>query len=390
MMIDRNQLEILANYQNTENPVISLYLNITPPRNPENELNSMIHNTLREIEQDNRYTDKQIKRLKKLMEQIEDYAASALKRIAGTRMVALFADADGFWQEYHLPVGLPSSMVVEVDPYTRPMTMLLDEFDRYCVVVADSRKARIFSLHLGDFEEFPDVFIEDNVPDGVRVKQSMTAGAGGTVKGGLGDKRIERHIEDHVHRHLKNVADKTLNFFKKKNFTRLILGGPDDKTLPNLKDHLHSYLKDRLAAEFNAHPDNPAAQLKEKAIGAAQAYERENERALLDEIIDRSGPNDKGELGVEPVLEALMLGQVQTLAIKEDFKTPGYVCPNDRTLSTYQRTCPVCGGDMHYTEYLADEMVEEALNQNAEVQHVFAEHETFDPHGIGARLRFIL
>ncbi|HMA86755.1 MAG TPA: hypothetical protein VKN73_13715 [Desulfosalsimonadaceae bacterium] len=390
MMIDRNELETLANYQNTENPVISLYLNITPPRNHENELNSMIHGTLREIEQSNRYTDKQIKGLKKLMEKIEAYAANALKRLERTRMVALFADADGFWREYYLPVGLTSSMVVEVDPYTRPLTMLLDEFDRYCVVVADSRKARIFSLYLGDFDEFPDVFIEDNVPDGVRVKQSMTAAGGGTVKGGLGDKRIERHIEDHVHRHLKNVADKSLTFFKKKKFTRLILGGPDDKTLPNLKDHLHSYLKDRLAAEFNAHPDNPAAELQEKAIEAAQAYERDNEKALIDEIIDRSGPNDKGELGVEPVLESLMLGQVQTLAVREDLKIQGYVCPNDRTLSTYQTICPVCGGDMHYTEYLADEMVEEALNQSAEIQHVFAGHETFDQYGIGARLRFTL
>lgn len=210
MMIDRNELEILANYQNTENPVVSLYLNITPPRNYENELNSMIHTTLREIEQEARYTDKQIKRLKKLMEKIEDYVAKAFNRFERTWLVALFADADGFWQEYYLPVNLPSSMVVEVDPYTRPMTLLLDEFDRYCVVVGDSRKARIFSLYLGDFEEFPDVFIEDNVPDGVRVKQSMTAG-GGTVMGGLGDKRIERHIEDHVHRHLKKVVEEALN-----------------------------------------------------------------------------------------------------------------------------------------------------------------------------------
>jgi len=33
---------------------------------------------------------------------------------------------------------------------------------------------------------------------------------------------------------------------------------------------------------------------------------------------------------------------------------------------------------MHYTEYLADEMVEEVLNQNAEIQRVFAGHDRFD------------
>jgi peptide subunit release factor 1 (eRF1) len=239
-------------------------------------------------------------------------------------------------------------------------------------------------------EESPDVFLEDNVPDGVRVKQSMTAGGGGTVKGGLGDKRIERHIQDHVHRHLKHVAERTLNFFKRKNFTRLLLGGPEDKTIPRLKDHLHSYLRDRLAAEFSVHPDNNLSEIKEKALAAAQSWERRRERELIDSIVEHSGPGDKGELGIEPVLEALNLGQVQTLVIRHDFKASGYVCPNDHILSTYLSRCPACEIEMHPTEFLADEMVEEALNQNAEIEHVFAPNETLDQYGVAVKLRFVL
>jgi len=390
MRIDREQVESLAKYQNTNNPVVSVYLNVTPPRNVSSELNSMIHTTLKTVEEDARYTEEQVKGLKKVMDQIEDYIQKAYKRTSGARLVALFADAEGLWEEYPLPVALPDSMGVDVDPYTRPLTMLLDEFDRYCVVVADSRKARIFSMYLGEIEESPDVFLEDNVPDGVRVKQSMTAGGGGTVQGGLGDKRIERHIQDHVHRHLKHVADRTLDFFKRKRFTRLILGGPEDKTLPQLKDHLHSYLKNRLAAQFTAHPDNPLSEIKEKALSAAQSWEREREQALISEIAEHSGPNDKGRLGLEPVIEALNLGQVQTLVIENDFKAQGYICPNDHILSTYLTECPACEAQMHYTEYLADEMVEEALHQNAEIEHVFAPNETLAPYGVGARLRFTL
>ncbi len=390
MMIDRAQVEELAGYQNTGNPVVSMYLNVTPPRNVESELNSMVHTTLKTVASDSRYTREQVRRLKSLLERIEGDVQKKHVRLSGVRLIVLFADADGLWQEYHLPVGLSSSISVDFDPYTRPLTMLLDEFDRYCVVVADSRKARIFSLYLGEIEESPDVFLEDNVPDGVRVKQSMTTGGGGTVHGGIGDKRIERHIQDHVHRHLKHVADKTLAFFRKKHFTRLILGGPSDKTLPRLKDHLHSYLKERLATEFTAHPDNPLPEIKEKAIAAAQAWERDREQSLISWIIEHSGPRDKGELGLEPVLEALNLCQVQTLVIHPDFKAEGYVCPRDHTLSTYQEKCPACDGAMVYTEYLADEMVEAALSQNAEVEHVFAPNEDFDPHGVGARLRFTL
>ncbi len=390
MMIDRSELEELAGYQNTRNPVVSLYLNITPPRNYENELNSLIHTTMRAVERNGRYTDQQVKELEKLTQKIEDYAQKEFKRLEGTRLVVLFADADGLWREYHLPVALAGSMVVDFDPYTRPLAMLLDEFDRYCVVVCDSRKARIFSLYLGTIEESSEAFLEDNVPDGVRVKQSMTAGGGGTIQAGLGDKRIERHIQDHVHRHLKRVADKTLEFFKKKRFTRLMLAGPEDKTLPWLKDHLHSYLRQRLATEFSAHPDNHISEIREKAVEAAQQWEREQEQALVDEIIEHSGPGDKGELGLEPVIEAINLGQVQTLVLRHDFSASGYICTHDRILSTYLETCPICGDKMFYTECLADEMVEEALNQNAEIEHVFAQNDTLDQYGVAAKLRFTL
>ncbi|MFW5901470.1 MAG: hypothetical protein ACOCTS_00360 [Thermodesulfobacteriota bacterium] len=154
MIIDREQVEKLANYQNINNPVVNVYLNVTPPRNVSSELNSMIHTTLRTIEQDSRYTEEQVKGLKKVMDRVEDYIQKAYKRTSGTRLVALFADA----------------------------------------------------------------------------------------------------------------ADRTLDFFKRKHFTRLILGGLEDKTLPQLRDHLHSYLKNRLAAEFTAHPDNHLSEIKEKAL----------------------------------------------------------------------------------------------------------------------------
>lgn len=388
MMIDWNQLEALARYQNLENPVVSLYLNVTPPRSYESELNSLIHIAYRS--QENRYTNDQLKQLKKVLDSIETHIFKNLKKLERTRLVVIFADADGLWQEYQSPVGLPNSLVVEADPYIRPLTMLLDEFDRYCVLVTDARKARIFSLYLGDFEEYPDVFVEDNVPNKVRAKQSMTVDAGGTVRGGLGDKRIERHIEDHVHRHLKHVADRTLDFFKEKHFSRLIVGGPDDKTRPWLKDHLHTYLKERLAGEFNARPDDNAAELKDKAIDVAWTWKRNREHALIQEVFDHSGPGDKGVLGVEPTLEVLTLGQVHTLLVHQDFETEGYVCPEDHLLSTYLETCPFCEGPMHYTQYLADEMVEEAISQNSEVEHIFTSHEDFEQYGVGAKLRFTL
>jgi hypothetical protein len=43
---------------------------------------------------------------------------------------------------------------------------------------------------------------------------------------------------------------------------------------------------------------------------------------------------------------------------------------------------------MREVEDLADEMVEEALSQSAEVEHIFIDHQEFSDQGVGALLRF--
>jgi peptide chain release factor subunit 1 len=320
---------------------------------------------------------------------MENRVRKDLSPSKGTRTVVLFADADGLWREYMLPVSLSSQIVVEPDPYTRPLTMVLDEFERYCVLVADSRKARIFSLFLGEMEEHSEIFLEDEVPDRVRVNLSMTGTSTG-VKGGLGDERIQRHIEDHVNRHLKHVADKSFDFIKDKGFTRVILGSTEEKILPRLRDHLHSYIRERIAGEIDARPDDHKETLKEKALEMAQDFERRDERDKVNRLLELHNAGDKAVLGLEPTLEALMMGQVHSLILENDFRAPGYVCPSDHFISTYLTECPLCGGSTEEFSDIADEMVEEAVSQNAEVEHVFADIEGFAPYKVGALLRFLL
>ncbi|MGM0454214.1 MAG: hypothetical protein ACQERN_13740 [Thermodesulfobacteriota bacterium] len=389
MFVYRKQLKDLIQHENHNNPIVSVYINLTPPRKYTAELNSMIHNARKQLKGENRYDKQQRNAVDRVFAKIETHVSEAMERKKNARMAIIFADADGFWQQYLLPVSLPSQIAVEPTPYTRPLSILLDEFERYLVLTVDSRKARIFSLYLGDFERQPDIFFEDEVPDRVRANLSRTYGSGKQVSGGLGDKRIQRHIEDHIQRHLKQVAEQTFDFFKQNDFSRLIIAGPDDsRILPDLKNHLHSYLKSRLAGEFHAQPDDHSATLRQKALEAAEANERAYEKMRINELFEKSGPQQLGVLGADPTIEALMLNQVHTLLIDKDFAPEGYVCPNDHILSTHRLECPLCGDTMGKTDHLADEMVEEAMAQGAEIEHIFTDHTDFESYGVGAILRF--
>ncbi len=389
MVIDRREIEELAQNRDGWSPVVSLYLNVTPPRNFTTELKSLISTTTEEVKEKEEFNKEQFREL----DGIFDSLASRVQNtghLEGARLLVIFASSNGLWKEYRVPIALPSQMVVEPAPYVRPLTMLLDKFERHCVLVIDGSKARIFSLYLKEFEEYPDVFIQSEVPSRVRVKSSMTGSMASGIRGGLGEQRIQRHIQDHIHRHLKYVAERTLDFFKKKSFDRLIIAAPEDKILPWLKDHLHSYLRDRLVGEFNANPGSSEQNLKEKALEVAQEFELGREKELIEKVFEQKGPKGKAVLGIEPTLEALMLGQVHTLVIQSVFKASGFVCSRDRILSTYLEKCPLCEQPMERTEDLAEEMVEEVILQSGEVEYIFEEHENFQKHGVGALLRFTL
>ena len=390
MVLYLDQIERLLQHRSREHPVVSVYLNVTPPRNVISELNSLLHTTGKRLEQSGHFTRPQLRELEKLFERIEAHVRENRERFENTRLLVLFASAEGLWQEYRLPLALPSRVVVEFDPYTRPLTVLLDEFEHYAVLVTDARKARLFSLYLGDFEEHPDVFVVDDTPTRPRVSVSLTRSRGSGVWGGLADTRIQRHVEDHVHRHLKRVADQTFQLFQRKKFDLLILGAPEDKILPWLKDHLHSYLQERLAGKFHARPDWNEARLKEEALKVAQRWERQHEERLIRRLLELHGHKDKGVVGLEPTLNALMLGQVHTLVVQHDFRAKGAACPNDHHLALEPGPCPLCGAELEPVDDLIDEMVEEAIAQNAEIEHVFTRHEGFSEHGVGAILRFTL
>ncbi|MFO7783433.1 MAG: hypothetical protein ACQET7_10715 [Thermodesulfobacteriota bacterium] len=383
----QKELRELAQYQNQEGAVVSLYLNLSDPSRVSTELNSLVRTAAKRLEEDERFKAEQRKSIEHLLFELDRHVKSVIGPETRARLLVVFADTEGFRSEYHLQVPLPSRMVVQQNPYTRPLSFLLDEFPEYSILVADARNARLFSLFLGAFEEQPGFFIQNEVPDRVSVKKSMAVSAWG-VYSGMGDQRIQRHVEDHIHRHLLKVAERTFELLKKDGFDRLILAAPDERTLSQLKDHLHSYLRQRVRGEFLARPEDADQVLREKALETARKSEHDEERRLLDRVLDLHFSGGLGVIGVQPVVDALNMGQVHTLVMNADFSTSGYLCPQDNHLSLGKASCPVCGGRLTPTERFPDEIVQEAINQGAEVRHTTVGHESFDSYGIGALLRF--
>lgn len=68
--------------------------------------------------------------------------------------VAVFScTGHGVYEEVWLPRATHERVVVDADPYVRPMLAVLDEYDRTCAVVVDEATAQVWEYHLDEVRE---------------------------------------------------------------------------------------------------------------------------------------------------------------------------------------------------------------------------------------------
>jgi peptide chain release factor subunit 1 len=386
-MITPSDLERLVHHP-ADGAVVSLYLNVTPPRNYLSELNSLIHARREDLARIDSMPRQEARAVADLLDRLAQHVRGLGGVPPHTRLLVVVASTTGLWMESRLPVGLPSRLVIAPTPYVRPLAALFDDFPRYGVLVVDGRRARFFVLAFGEVEG-ADEWIEDDVPSRARGAGSAVPVAPG-VWGGVGAARIERHIQDHLQRHLKRAADHARAALAARRFQRLIIGGPDNKSIPSLTAHLHGSLRQVLIGTIQGRPDDPLSALAASALAVGQAWERERDARRVGDLLDASNAGGLAVVGLEPTLEALMLGQVHTLVVHAAYRVAGGICRQDHYLSSYVKTCPICGSPMTPTDDLVEEMVEEALLQDAELAHVAAAPAPFTRLGVGAVLRFRL
>jgi len=361
--------------------IVSFYLNVDGgkyPRKQELEigLNVLLRKVRKEWLLSDRINQREKKFLESDLEKISKFVQFEFERGQTKGLVIFSSSAGDVWHIITLPVAVPSLIKVDKEPYIKNLASVIDQFKRYCTVVIDRRNARIFSVYLGVIEEELG-FFEDDVP--AKVNEGEWAN--------LRQHKIANHIEDHVQRHLKNIADKTLIFFKKQKFDRLIIGGRK-RIVPKFIDMLHPFLRERVSGQFLAEPSLPLNKILEHSLNCEIESEAVEETELIKRLLNAAKPAGSGVVGLEPTIEALTLGQVQSLIISDNLKFGGGVCRNCHFISTYQEKCPICGQELEHHDDLSEELIMEAMNNNCQLNYIKNNSEFAKKYQAGAFLRF--
>jgi len=374
-MLSRSELKEIASVGKKDGYFVSLYLNVDPRFNKKGDYVVHLKNMLKNAAES---LDKDIyKKVKDDLGKIDKFVLTN-KRMFKKGLAVLSSSAISFWREYHFGIPVKNELIVDKTPYMKPLIDILDNYQRYAVLLVGKESARIFVIHLREIVEYGEVHTAD-VP-GKHKKGGWAA---------LAQNHYERHIDYHVGMHLKEVIEKLDSFLGGEYIGRLILGGSDE-AVSMVTGMLPKTILDKVIGTVKVEMFAKGPEVLAKVEPIVIEYEKNKEKETVDALVTGAMKNKNAVLGLEDVLHALHQQKVMKLVFLKELKASGYSC-NSCGYLTVQKAdpCPYCKGEMDMVDYLIDLAGEKAIGQGARVDVLTEDNEKLrEAGGIGAFLRF--
>ncbi len=378
-MITHQEVNLLVSYTAREGVAISFYLNTDGAERSRAiwniETKDLIKNARKEIEGLNvgrRYSEAAENSLRRIQNFIstENFAPRY-------KSVAIFANAvENFYQIYHLPVAVKSNLVLDTNFYLRPLLAMLEEHYRIGVVLADSRRARLFEVYMGEIIEHPD-FVTRTKPQRKPLLETFMKR----------EKRLRQRKFEETRFHLTSTAEALRAHFAVRHFDKIIIGARKP-----LGDHLarllHRNLQANLIGILETEIHEKENDVLAKVIRAEESYELEEEKVLLRKISTEIEKEGYAVKGTARAIEAAQNYNLHTLVVARDFSTPGRVCPQCGMPHIDERTCVCCGEPLVEVSDVVYDLVEEAARQGAAVRHMRGDNLIASLENVAAIIKF--
>jgi peptide chain release factor subunit 1 len=371
-MINRKQIIDLLHFESGSHPVLSFYMGIgvykAQRKAYEIEAKDIMKKALAEAGisgEDRKHVEEDVHRIQNFLTM--DFKGRA-------RGLAIFASKPaGLWQVFRLPVTVPDRCVINQMPFVLPVLKIVDEGRRYCVVVVDKEKARLFTVYLGEVLERTDIF--DEVP-------------GWHKQGGMAQARFQRHIEDHVNRHLKHVADALFRLYKAEGFGHLILGGSQE-VRTRFYRVLHSYLQSIVVGHITADVTSNINDITAAARKIEHETEERKAGEIAERLLGRTGQKDMTVTGLKNTVAALYEGRVHTLVLVDNFEIGGCLCADCGSVEVVgAKECEYCRKKLSKLGDVSEHLAVLAVEHDAEVNYVQPRSGLEEVDGVGAILRW--
>jgi len=380
-MFSKRDLESLMQREaKPGSPVLSVYLDTDQSKaiNVNRAFEVVLKNLLRNAEQRQPFDKQQRKEFQDDAGRVQAFLENYREPKRG--LVIFCDESDDFFWVNEFGVNVRNGVWWRDTPYVRPLLEILDEHERYGVVLTDRRHARLFTIFLREVEEHREAFAPMDV---THIKTTGTDHMRSQMN-------IQRKADEHAHQHLKRVADKMSRLASLHEFDRLILAGTVEAT-SELHGLLPKALRARVIRKIPLPVDANEATMLEETLKIEAENERKREEDLVEELITAARKRQPAVLGLYETLLALQEQRVWQLVYVDGFSARGSECTNCEALSTKEsEPCVYCGGAPRVVDDLIELAAARVLDMQGKVEQVQgpAAARLKEVGNIGALLRF--
>ena len=366
-MLTDSDLKELLGYQ-AKHPVLSVYLNTEPETGGADAHKLRLRSMLKEINM-----PEDTNAVLRYFDHEHDWTG---------RSVAVFSCApEDFFRAYPLAVPVRSRVRTVDRPYVKPLADLLDSYGGYGVVLVDKQGARLFYYHLGELRE------QDGVM-GEAVRHTKRGG-GSQAPGRRGGIAGQTNYEEEVaERNIKDAVVAAIRFFTENRVRRVVIGGTEDN-IAIFRSQLPKAWQSLVVGSFPMSMTASEPEVLARALELGQQAERRREAQVVNAVVTGAGKGRGGVVDLDGTLNAVREGRVQTLLIREGYRTPGCQCTSCGYLSSKDlKNCPFCGEKCEHIPDAVELAVRQVMQAGGEVE-VLREDPAYDGfHQIGALLRY--
>ncbi|MES4888273.1 hypothetical protein [Streptomyces sp. NPDC096012] len=375
-MITQEQIERILRLRGDGLPLVSLYVPVNPGRPDRREFDSRVSsllNRIRPLAEDGSAEHAVRLSLREDIARIEKTLSEEPLRPGA---VAVFSCAGrDVYEQVWLPRRTRDNIVVDADPYVRPLLGVLDEYYRTCAVVVDKSVGQVWEYYLDEVREI------EMIRDRVQNKHAYSDA--------YAEPRVRNKADELSKKHYRRLVGELRRLFASGGYDLLVVGGQAHE-VSVFVDFLTRELTDRLAGTFSVDRETATSEdIRQKVRELVADHAGKEQRRLVGEILEAKAAGRPAAVGVDETLWAASVAAVRTLAVDGQAVVPGFVCDRDGLLTRSGKTCPLCGEPLREVPEVIDELAETVIDDGGEVRHVDTETE-LRTHQAGALLRFEL
>jgi hypothetical protein len=313
-MLNLDDLKNLV--RDNQGPILSLYLQVDPALQ-ENQATIpawqiWLKNTLNAM--DERYAKQYGEDWRMLRTRITDYFDGYQPNSKG---LVMFVGQD-LEQVYELPFPVAENRLEFGDPVIVPLLWVMDEYERYYLVMVDSEEARILETYLGSVNTHAQLESDKYTYDYTElVRMPYSLGGHGqnmNYPGGSDRDKFDDMMDEMTAKFHRQVADRLRELVRDQGKARIIVGGPE-KSAKAVQNLLHQDVQQHVIGVFALPKYESEQQLFARVLPDVIAYERQQETALVQEVIDLAKSGGRGALGIDAVKDCLEQQRVELLVM---------------------------------------------------------------------------